>query len=64
MSVTRCQSELADFVPYRRIEFYALIQGQIYLLLPSPQVTKKDERRRETQGFLVKSNIGFFRKIF
>ena len=49
MSVTRCQSELADFVPYRRIEFYALIQGQIYLLLP--QVTKNKKKKKRNSRF-------------
>ena len=61
MSVTRCQSELADFVPYRRIEFYALIQGQIYLLLPSLQVTKKKMNEEEKlKDFWSNPILAFF----
>ena len=53
MSVTRCQSELADFLQSKDWILYALIQGQIYL-----QVTKKAKEEKLKDFWFEKSNIG------
>ena len=56
MSVTRCQSELADFLQSKDWILYALIQGQIYL-----QVTKKQAKEEKLKDFwFEKSNIGIY----